>query len=920
MSWPGLRSVIRGLIRRRQVERETEDELRFHLEARTDDLMARRKLSRDEAVRQSRIEFGGVEQYREKVREARGFRAFDDFCGDLRYAFRQVRRNPTFAAVAIVTLALGIGANTTIFSLVNAILLQPLPYKDSDRLISIIDNIPGAESRTGAPERRSGMNPEEFQWWRMRTTTLSDMALRMPISMTLTRRDETIRLPGTRVSPAMFPMLRIQPILGRVFEPSEEKPGADSVVILSYGAWQTYFEADPKILGRPVMLDRTAYLVVGVMPRGFMLPSVGDSQAMFWTPLTLTVGPSPILGLPVMARLKEGVTVEAAAKDADTIARELRGDPPTDPHATASGPPRTEIVPVKDELVAPIRSALYVFVVAVGLVLLIACVNVANLFLARATSRHQEITIRLALGAGRSRILRQLLTESLALALIGGAAGCALAVAGIQFVKAFGQGLARLDLAQLGDAGNTIPRLDEASIDSSVLLCSLVITVVMGVVFGLSPALLLRRIDLSQSARPRAGSAFGHGLRSARPVLVVNQIALTMVLLLGAGLLIRSFVKLTRVDLGYDPANVLTFQIAQAQLPRDSDSLAKLDLPGIQRFQMRRAAFAEQVVTRLQVAPGIHSAAFTTALPMVNGRYGLALRTTPAAPTKVIPGGNALSVSRDYLRVMGIRVIAGRGFNENDRVGPRPLLVNRTLAKEYFGELNPIGKRVYLWGDPIAREIVGVVNDMREFSLFSAPEPQLFIDAQEAGGNWMVGFQGGLYFALRTTLDAGAIVPQIRGIVRQLDPQAALGNIATMDQIVANSITQPRMYAVVPGIFAAIAVALAAIGIYGVMAYSVAQRTQEIGVRMALGAQRWQVLFLILRQGLAVTILGMIVGLAGGVAVTRYLEKMLFGLTPLDPITFLVVPALFTVVTFIACYLPGRSATKVDPLVALRYE
>jgi predicted permease len=926
-----LQSLIKGLFRRGQLEQATDDELRFHLEARADDLMARRQLSRIEAIRQSRLEFGGVEKYREKVREARGFRALDDFVTDARHALRQFRRSPTFAAVAVATLALGIGANTTIFSLVNAILIRPLPYKDSGRIVQIVQNIPGTESRSGAPERTSSMNPEEFQWWRMRTTTLSHLAMRMPTSATLTIRDEAVRLRGTRLSPAMFPMLGVRPILGRWFEPEEEKPGSDRVMILGYGAWQTYFEADPKIVGRAVMLDGTAYSVVGVMPRGFVLPGIMDSQSTFWTPLALTAGQTgQILGLPVIARLKDGVSVEVAATEADTIGRELRGDPPAEPRISTSltprsetrggdprsGPPRIEIVPVKDELVAPIRSALFVFVVAVGLVLLIACVNVANLFLARATSRQKEITIGLALGAGRSRILRQLLTESLTLALIGGAAGCALAVAGIQFVKAFGQGLARLDLAQLGDAGNTIPRLDEVSIDLSVLLYSLGITVVMGVLFGLSPALLLRRIDLSQSARSGAVSAFGRGLRSARTVLVVNQIALTMVLLLGAGLLIRSFVKLTRVELGYDPANVLTFQIAQTQLPQED--FANGGMLAVQRFQARQAAFADEVVTRLQSVPGVQSAAFTTALPMVNLRVGLGLRTTPTAQSKVIPRGNALAVSRDYLRVMGIRVIAGRGFNESDRVGPRTLLVNRALAREYFGEASPIGKSLYLWGDPTSREIVGVVDDMREFSLYADPEPQLLIDAEQ-GGMTPVG-QGGLYFALRTTRDAGSVVPQIRAIVRQVDRTVAIGNIAAMDQIVANSITQPRMYAVVPGIFAAIAVALAAIGLYGVMAYAVAQRTKEIGIRMALGAQRRQVLTLILKQGLVVTFLGMIVGLAGGVAVTRYLEKMLFGLTPLDPATFLIVPALFTVVALIACYLPGRYATKVNPLVALRYE
>jgi putative ABC transport system permease protein len=919
MRWHHFRSAINRALRRRQLERETDDELRFHLEARADDLMARRGLSREEAVRQSRIEFGGVENYREKVRDARGLRAFDDFYADVRYALRQFRRSPTFAAVAIATLALGIGANTTIFSVVNAILLRPLLFKDSDRIVEIVQHIPGTESRSGAPERTSNMNPEEFQWWRMRTTTLSHMALRMPLSVTLARGDEAVRLPGAQVSPALFPMLGVQPILGRVFEPNEEKPGSDKVVILGYRAWQAYFGADSTIVGRPVTLDSTAYTVVGVMPREFGLPSIWDSQAMFWTPLALTAERTGrILGLPVTARLKDGVSAEAAASEADAISRELRGDPPADPGKPASGPPSVEIVSLKDELVAPIRPPLFVFVVAVGLVLLIACVNVANLFLARATSRHREIAIRLALGAGRRRILRQLLTESIALALAGGAAGCALAFAGIQVVKAFGQGLARSDLAQLGAAGNTIPRLNEVSIDSSVLLYTLAVTVATGVVFGLSPALLLRRIDLNHAAGSRVESrASTFGLQSARSVMVVSQIALTMVLLSGAGLLIRSFVKLTHVELGYDPANVLTFQIVQpAQENRDT-----LGPPGVLRFREREAAFADVVVTRLRSVPGIESAAFTTALPMMNGRYIAGVTSTPTAPMKLIPGSSALSVSRDYLRVMGIRVIAGRGFEESDRLGAHTLLVNRRLAREYFGQESPVGKIVYLWGEPTPREVVGVVDDLREFSLYAAPGPQLLLDAAQAGGgNYMMSFQGGLYFALRTSRDAGAILPQIRSIVRQLEPRAALANIATMDQIVANSITQPRIYALLPGIFAGIAVALAGIGLYGVIAYLVTQRTQEIGIRMALGAQRRQVLFLVLRHGLVVTILGMILGLAGGLGVTRYLETMLFGLTPLDPATFLVASALFVVVAATACYVPARYAARVDPLVALRYE
>jgi predicted permease len=909
-------SWLAPAFRRRQLERETDEEMRFHLEARAEDLMRRRGLSRAEATRESRIEFGSLDKHRDDIRAARGFRTLDELRTDVGYALRQVRRSPGFAATAILTLALGIGANATIFSLVHAILLRPLPYQDSGQLVEIVQNIPGSESRSGAPERTSMMSPEEFEWWRMQSTTLSHIAMLRPMSLTLAGRDESVRLSGLQVSPAMFPMLGVQPLLGRVFAPNEERSGSDRIVILSYQAWQAYFGGDSTIVGRLVTLDAAAYRVVGVMPRTFMLPGIWNSQAAFWTPLT-EGSTGQILGLGVIARVKGGVSLEAAAKESNAIAREISGDPPPDPHTPAAGPPRVEIVPLKDELVAPIRPPLLVFVVAVGLVLLIACVNLASLFLARATSRQREAVIRLALGAGRGRIVRQLLTESLTLASFGGAAGCALSVAGLRLVRSIGGSLARLDLSQLGSVGNTIPRLDEVRIDASVVVFTVVVTVLTGVAFGLSPVLLLRRIDLSRAAGSRAESrAPVSGLHVARSAMVVTQIALTMVLLLGAGLLIRSFVKLLQVPLGYDPADVLTFEIRSPRLHEGRDLL---DMPAFQRLQAHEAALAEDVVTRLRAVPGVESAAFTTQLPMVNGRWIVALQTTPAGPSRTIPRSNALSVSRDYLRVMKIPVIAGRGFIESDRGRARTMLVNRALAREYFGGASPVGRRVYLWGDRTPREIVGVIGDLREFSIVASPEPQLLIAADEPGMQAM-SFDGGLYVALRTALDASAIVPQIRRIVHQVEPDAAPDNIATMDQIVANSITLPRMYAVLPGIFAGIAVALAAVGLYGAMAYSVARRTQEIGIRMALGAGRRQVLTLILGQGLVLALLGMILGLAGALAATRSLQTMLFGLTPLDPATLLSVSALFTLIVMTACYVPARFATGIDPLEALRDE
>jgi predicted permease len=911
-------SWLAQAFRRRQLERETDDEMRFHLEARVDDLMARRGLPRAEAMRESRIEFGSLDKHREDVRAARGFRLADELRSDVQYALRQFTRHPGFAATAILTLALGIGANATIFGLVHAILLRPLPYRDSGQLVEIVQNVPGSESRSGAPERTSLMSPEEFAWWRMRSATLSYMAMLQPISLTLADRDPSVRLSGLQVSPAMFPMLGVQPVLGRVFAPNDGRRGSERVVILSYRAWQADFGADSTIVGRLVTLDAAAYRVVGVMPRAFVLPGIWNAQAAFWTPL-----PEPeqmngqILGLSVIARVKDGVSLEALAKEGDAIAREIRGDPPPDPRTHASGPPGVEIVPLKDEIVAPIRPALLVFVVAVGLVLLIACVNLANLFLARAMSRQREGAIRLALGAGRARIVRQLLTESLTLAAFGGVAGCALSFAGLQIVKRAGESFGRLDLSQLGAVGNTIPRLDEVGIDGSVLLFTVVVTLLAGVSFGWSPVLMLRRIDLSRAASSRAESrASAFGLHAIRSAMVVSQIALTMVLLLGAGLLIRSFAKLLQVPLGYDPANVLTFQIRPPRLHQGRDAL---DMPGFQRLRAREAALAEDVVTRLRAVPGVESAAFATELPMVNGSWIVALQDTLAGPRKTIPRSNALSVSRDYLRVMKIPVIAGRGFDERDRGSARTMLVNRALARDYFGGASPVGRRVYLWGDDTPREIVGVIGDLREFSILRPPEPQLFIAADEPGMQ-PASFDGGLYVALRTGLDVSALVPQIRRVVHQVDPEAAPDNIATMNQIVGNSITLPRMYAVLPGIFAGVALALALAGLYGAMAYAVARRTQEIGIRMALGAGRWQVLALVLKQGLVVSLLGAILGLAGGLAATRFLQAMLFGLTPLDPATFLSVSALFVAVAMTACYLPARRAARIDPLDALRCE
>ncbi len=806
-----------------------------------------------------------------------------------------MKRNPGFVVVAILTLGLGIGANTAVFSIINAIVLRPLPYKNSDRLVRIVENIPAAESFTGGPQRTTSMSPDSFMEWRTRTKTLSGMAMEMQISATLIGR-EAVRLSGQRVSPALFPMLEVQPALGRVFESSEEKPGSDKVVILSHRVWQKYFGTDPQILGKAVTLDDAAYTVVGVMPRDFSYP---DTQTEFWTPLALPV--PHILGLQVIARLKDDVSIAAAAEEASAIGRYMRGDPPD--ASPGSGPPRIQLMSVKDELVAPIRLPFLVFVVAVTFVLLVACINVANLFLARGTTRNREIAIRLALGAGRARVLRQLLTENFILAFLGGAIGVVLAFAGSRLFIALGQSLARMDLMRFELAGNAIPRLSEVTIDSSVLLFTLGLTVITGIFFGLIPAMQIVKVTAIHAATLHLAAWSSVRFRFLRTAMVIGQISLTMVLLLGAGLLIKSFVKLAKTNLGYDPSNVLTFKIPQPQLNYPQDELK----------QIRQNAFAEEVVSRIASMPDIQAAAFTNELPMVQGYFSWLTRE--AAPTRRTDGRIA-AISRDYFRVMGMRMIAGRGFNADDRGNPQAVyVVNRTAVKEYFSGVSPIGKMVSGAGFPRG-EIVGIVDDARQSGLDAEPVPQLFMDPEHMEAVWGEGY----YFVVRTTRDAATLVPAIRGIVHDLGPNLVVDNIATMNQIVSNSITTPRSYAVLLGTFSAAALVLAMVGLYGLLSYFVTQRTREIGIRAALGAEARDVITLVLKQGLAMSFAGVTLGLAGAVALTRYLQRMLFGVTALDPATFVTVSAVFLVMAVVASYMPARRATKIDPLVALRHD
>jgi putative ABC transport system permease protein len=726
-----------------------------------------------------------------------------------------------------------------------------------------------------------------------------------PSFVTMSGVGEAKRLQGMHVAPGVFDVLGVKPLLGRTFGASEEAAGAEAVMLLAHDTWQRQFNGDPTIVGRTVTLASalgdaatpTTHTIVGVMPRGFEFP---DAQIQFWTPVRWT----PRNGGSLIARLADNVSMPAAAAELEALLREIKHE---------QRPAAFELTRTQDAIVEPVKPALLVLTVAAGFVLLIACANVGNLLLARTAVRQRELAIRAAIGAGRSRLVRQLLTESVMLALFGGVAGTVLALGGVRLLRGLGTTLNRMDLGvQL-----MFPRLQEVGVDGGVLAVTLATALATGLLFGLAPALLhsdQRHMDVLRAGATADGSGFGTRLRGGpgtararlRGLLVIAEVALAMILLIGGGLLLHSLVKLTSIEPGYRAANVLTFQVA---------------LPAARYPADRIRAFAEDLTTRLREAPGVQAAAYASQLPMVGLTENAFFRRTPERPKRFVPGSPEVRlVGRDYLSVMGTRIIQGRGLTEGDAAGrPRVILINETTARRELPNQNPIGLQVYIGNDTGLWEIVGVVEDVRQFAFDREPTPQVFVDIRQWTG--MV-FPIGPYFSIRTQdgIGMGAALSAAQAAARQIDAEAGLFNVAPMERIVANSTSRRRLYATLLGVFAGVAAVLAAIGIYGVIAYAVAQRTREIGIRMALGAPRAQVINLVLRQSLVLTAAGIVLGIAGAAALVRYLEGMLYGLTPLDPATWIGVAVLFAMVAAIAAYIPARRATAIDPLHALRAE
>jgi putative ABC transport system permease protein len=793
---------------------------------------------------------------------------------DVKYAARALRNNAGFAAVAAITLALGIGANTAIFSVVKTVLIEALPYAEPHRLVHIVEHLPASQTIDARPRSITAMDLAEFLELRSQAQTISSLgAYDTPREVTLTAGEEPVRVIGTPISDSLFQTLGVQPLIGRELD-------AQSIV-LSHGMWQSYFGSDPDILTRALTLDGRSYSIAGVMPPQFELP---NAQSQFWLPLDLTppTGDEVRTVFPI-ARLEDGTPIEAAVAEATSVIRNVRSTYPPD---RVAAPGQFEFVTVQDRLVQPVRSALLVLTVAVGLVLLIACSNVANLLLARGTARRGEFAIRSALGAGRGRLISQTLTESALLAIIGGTAGSLVAFVGVEALQSLEP---------------DIPRLESVNVDAGVLLFTLALSVASSLAFGLLPALHLSRSRATGATR--ASTRIADGLQP-RNAIIVCEIGLAVMLLIGGALLIRSFLNLSDVDPGFDPSNVLMFQVA---------------LPDPALASTLTESMTSEFLERIGSIPGVESVGFTNAVPLV-ARTGFSQPRIEGTPIGMQGIPEFREVSTDYLAVMGMRLVAGRRFDARDERGqPRAAIINRTMAR-YFGAEDPLGKTITLASD--TAEIVGIVEEIHEQGLNVEPRPQVYIDSRQSLLRPLAARAlNSAYFVVRVGRDPISIVPSVRDIVGQAVPNSTLRlNVASMDEIVSRSIARPRFTAVLLAVFGGVAVLLATIGVYGITAYSVAQRTREIGIRVALGAQAREVVGLVLRHSLLLAVLGVGLGVAGALLLTRYLSALLFGLTPLDPTTFILVSAAFLLTVALASLVPARRAMRVDPVVALRHE
>jgi len=804
---------------------------------------------------------------------------------DLRYGLRLLFKTPAFTFIAVLTLALGIGANTTIFSVANAVWLRPLPFPEADQLALVWH-------RNTKREGNFELTPASYLDLRQQSKSFEQIAALVSHDFNLTGAGEPERLRGQQVSAALFPLLKAQPIAGRVFTEADDREGAARVVILSHALWQRRFGAQPNIIGQTLTLDDQSFTVVGVMPPGFDFTEKGTE---LWAPMAFGANAANDRGsfyLSAIARLKSGVTLTATQSELNVIAHNL-----TQAYPRSNTDLGFSVTSLQEQMVSGYKQALFVLLGAAAFVLLIACANVANLLLARVAGRASELAVRAALGAGRWRLIRQLLTESALLALCGGALGLLLALWGVEALKLI-----------IPEGHGAIARLDEANLDWRQLCFTLGVSCLTGVLFGLAPALQISRPDLQRTLKEGGRGFAGAGGRRLRGLLVIAEMALSLVLLAGAGLLIRSFIELQNVDPGFNPERLLTLRVEMsADKARDLTRITN---------------FYQQVIDRAQALPGVEVASVVNAAPIVTPgmRSAIIIEDKPDPPPGQPQLANHRVISPDYFRTLGVPLRTGRLLSAQDNAqAPMAVVINQAMARRYWGDEDPVGKRFKFPPRQATTPwlmVVGVVGDVRQAGLNAAPFPEFYRPFTQEHPRWT---RPRVLF-IRATGDPLSLVAAVKAEIWAVDKDQTIHDVQTMEEIVSRWMAPRRFNLLLLGLFAAIAMAMAGVGIYGVISYAVSQRTREIGVRVALGARAGDILRLIVGQGLALTLGGVAIGLVASLALTRWMASLLFGVSAYDPLTFASVALLLTLVALLACYIPARRATKVDPMVALRYE
>ncbi len=876
---------LRGLFRGGAVEQDIDEEMRCHIE-----MLAEANLQRgitgEEAYRQALKSFGNIGHIKDAARDVKGAGMLDILWQDLRYAVRMLLKKRGFTLVVVTVLALGIGANTAIFSVVNAVLLRPLPFADPERLIRLF------YTTVQEPNLRAELSYPDFIDYKTRSQILEYAAGYLVSGLVISGGQDLEVVTGADVSADLFPLLGANAAVGRVFTAEEDQPGAPPVIVLGYEFWQSHFGGDSNVIGQTVKMsgNRT---VIGVMPPGFKFPIQSEKPINYWAPLTAELGSRlmtrrDLIFLDVVGKFKPGVTIGQAQAELSNIASSLEAEYPA-----SNADRQVSVVSAHEDLVGKVRPALLILFGAVGFVLLIACANVANLLLARASARGKEMAIRTALGATRTRIVRQLLVESTLLSILGGASGLLLATWGLSLLTA----------ASPAD----LPRVDQIGLDKNVLGFSLLVSILTGILFGLTPALQASKVNLNEVMKEGTrGSSGGSGRKRMRSALVVCEVALSLVLVIGAGLLIKSFIRLVSTDPGFDPDRVLAMSLPLSN--------SKYPTPE------QKGRFFQEVIKRVSELPGVEAAGVTTLLPIGGGDIVHSFNVEGRPPTA--PGSEPTAryqvISPSYFEAMKMTLRRGRTFTEEDAASASQVIINEALARRYFPDEDPMGKRIILEGQApreiIGVEIIGVVGDVLQRGLDEDVVPINYVSYLQAP-------EGQMNLVVRTTSKSPSeSIPAIRGVIKEINKDQLIYQTRTLNDLVAKSLAPRRFNMFLLGVFAVVALVLAATGIFGVMSFNVAQRTHEIGIRMALGAHKKDIFRLVIGKGMLLTLIGIGIGLVAAFALTRLLTSLLFGVSATDPLVFGGIALLLAGVSFVACFIPANRATRVDPMLALRYE